>query len=99
MSIAACERCSRFIDTDENPEAYEVTDEDCNTIALGYPLCDHCKDNFLGLLELQKKVDAFTSEIFDWVSTLGKVGFLHQCYEFKAAIEKYVDPKKEQKNG
>lgn len=40
-----------------------------------------------GLAQLSKDVDAFTSKIFDHVSYLSRVDFLHTCYEFKHDIE------------
>jgi len=94
MSIDACGKCGRFIDTDENPDAYEVTDEDCNTIKLEYALCNGCKDNFTGAIEFKKRVDAFTGDVFDWVSLLGQAEFLGRCYQFQAAINDYINPKK-----
>lgn len=99
MSIAACEKCGRFIDTDENPEAYEVTDEDCNEIALEYPLCDGCKDDYIALVALEKKVSEFTTQIFDWVTTLKQTEFLGRCYEFQSAIQEFLNPKKGRRNG
>lgn len=36
-----------------------------------------------GLQQLIADVDAFTGKVFDWVSFLGRVDFLHSLYEFK----------------
>lgn len=99
MSIELCEKCRRVIDTDETPDCYEVEDEDCKEIKLEYALCETCKANFVGLIELKKRVDAFTSDIFDWVSLLGEQQFLFKCYDFQGVIEKFIDPKRQKKEG
>lgn len=44
-------------------------------------------DDIEGLEKLQERVDQFTGNIFDWVSFLGRVDFLHATYDFKESIE------------
>lgn len=48
------------------------------------------KDNTADIEGLQKlisDIEAFTGNIFDWVSFLGRVDFLHAVYEFKTNAE------------
>jgi hypothetical protein len=40
-----------------------------------------------GLKKLITDIDAFTGQVFDWVSFLGRVDFLHTMYEFKNDAE------------
>ena len=42
------------------------------------------------LENLRAVADEFTSKIFDWVSCLGRVDFLHQCYDFNGSIDKRI---------
>jgi len=44
-------------------------------------------DDIEGLQKLLADVDDFTGKIFDWVSFLGRVEFLHDAYAFRTAIE------------
>lgn len=44
-------------------------------------------DDIEGLQKLLAEVDGFTGKIFDWVSFLGRVDFLHAAYDFRNDIE------------
>lgn len=90
MSIDTC-RCGRFVDTDDDPDAYSVETEDCEMIMLDYCLCPSCREDFQGLLELKKKTEAFRSEIFDWVRCVDDMGILERLYEFEQKIEKLTE--------
>lgn len=91
MSFDTC-RCGKFVDTDEDGNAYFVEAEDGSTIDLSYALCPSCRDDFQGLLELKEKVEQFTQDVFDWVRCVGDVGMLDHLYQFKTLIEKKTDP-------
>ncbi len=93
MSIDTC-RCGRFVDTDDEPEAYSVETEDGEVIQLDYCLCESCRMDFQGLLELKKKTEEFSNYIFDWVSTLGEIPMLDRMREFRGKIEAMTDTKR-----
>lgn len=94
MSIDCCGKCGKFIDTDYDVEAYEVTLDDGSAVNLDYTLCAGCKDAYQGIAELKKRVDQFASDIFDYVSMLGHTEYLAQTYQFRNAIDEYLNPKR-----
>lgn len=91
MSIEAC-RCGVLIDTDQDAEAYVIETNSGEDINLSYALCQNCRDNFQGLLELSKTVDQFTQDVFDWVGMVGDNEMLSHLYCFKRRIENLTDP-------
>jgi len=93
MSIESC-RCGAAVDTDEDELAYIVTLENYEEIKLDYCLCEYCRDEFVSLMEVKEKTDQFVQDIFDHVSSVGRVDFLADLYEFRRNIEDKINPKK-----
>lgn len=97
MSIEIC-RCGKFIDTDEDDQAYLVYDQDHQPITLGYALCPICRDEFPDILALIKKTEQFTQDVYDWVRTAKQVSLLDDLYEFKRKLVALTSTTKEEKN-
>lgn len=49
------------------------------------------QENIEGLQMLLESIDRFTGEVFDWVSYLDRVDFLHAVYDFKTGVEKKLE--------
>ncbi len=45
MSIVTCHECSDYVDTDEDGEAYCLTNEDGTITQLEYCLCVNCRES------------------------------------------------------
>lgn len=56
-------------------------------------------DDIEGLEKLKAKCDVFTQDIFDWVTLLGRVDFLHAVYGFAADVERKMEALKETSKG
>jgi len=97
MSIITCHKCSTFIDTDNDCDAFSVSTDDCQEISLEYPLCHDCKIDYEGLLVFSQKLDQFTQDALDWVSTIGNIELLTALYQAKETINNqlYPNPPKE----
>jgi len=53
------------------------------------------QDDREGLERLLEKTEKFTSEVFDWVSYLGRVDVLHMLYDLKDDIEQKLGKEQE----
>lgn len=89
MSIEICD-CGKVIDTDIDDQAYELLTNDCEEVKLKTAVCTSCREEIIGLYDLKKKAEEFTSEIFDWVSMLGETRQLQNMYDFQNTIEEKI---------
>lgn len=81
MSIDSCKKCGTIVDTDFNPEAYD----------LGKCLCSNCQDNHREYELLIMEIDAFSNRIFDHVAGLNRVDMLELLREFKQDVQEELN--------
>lgn len=93
MSITTC-RCGCFIDTDQDDDCFSVGLLDGSTVKLQYALCFRCRVIFAELVQLKEKVDVFTDSVYDLIRPLKQEMFLHNLYQFSAAIDSMTNPEK-----
>lgn len=92
MSMEAC-RCGKYIDTDEDDQAYLVTKNDGMQKSIDYALCEHCRDQFADLIDVKAKTDKYILDIFDHVRAVNRTDILSKLYEFRRDIEAKINPK------